>query len=119
MVYLFSVFGNNIKVRTKLWINWGDLIIQMHDDEKMAILACMEKILMESGADYNLIISRLQINHNATLVTCCEHPDYLRDVLEEIFGEKSKEIIKKISDYLREFDDENKSINEFLEKLEK
>jgi len=95
-----------------------EVLQYMNDNEKMAILACLEKILMEIDTEYNLIIARLHARYNATLVTCCEHPEYIRDILIEIFGDKSNEIIKKIDDYLIEFDDENKAINEFLEKLE-
>lgn len=70
---------------------------------------------METGADYNLVMARLKAN-DFTLVDCCDNPKYLRDVLKEVFGEKSNVIIAKIIEYLENFDEEEE-IRIFLEKL--
>lgn len=83
----------------------------------MAILACLEKVLMETGADYNLVLARLKAN-DLTLVDCCEQTKYLKDALKEVFGEKSNVIIDKIIEYLKNFDEEEE-ISIFLEKLKK
>ena len=83
--------------------------------DKMAILASMEKVLMETGADYNLVLAKLRIQ-GITLMDCCIHPKYLNEILIDVYGSKSKDIIHGIMENLVGFD-ESKGISEFLDKL--
>ena len=84
---------------------------------RMAILASIEKVLMETGADYNLVLAKLGLRE-ATLMDCCENPEYLNEALIDVFGLQSKEIINDIIENLVDFDD-NKEISMFITKLRK
>ncbi|MDX1596906.1 MAG: hypothetical protein R3327_08225, partial [Nitrosopumilaceae archaeon] len=57
-------------------------------NDKMAILASIEKVLMETGTDYNLVLAKLGIQE-VTLMDCCEKPEYLNEALTEVFGSQS------------------------------
>ena len=57
--------------------------------------------------------NRLYERYQCYFSDCLKHPDYLRDILKEIFGNASTQIICTINEKLKEFSD-NKEISNFL-----
>ncbi|MGQ0606148.1 MAG: hypothetical protein ACT4OD_04230, partial [Candidatus Nitrosotenuis sp.] len=47
--------------------------------------------------------NRLYEKYDCYFHDCLEHPEYLKDVLEDVFGSGSNAIVQKITDELTEF----------------
>jgi len=57
--------------------------------------------------------NKLYKKHRCYFVDCLEHPEYLSDILQEMFGKASESIIESIRNKLVEFSG-NKPISQFL-----
>ena len=65
---------------------------------------------------YDEVCNKLQQYYKCTISDCFDHPEYLRRVLAELYGDSSREIIKSIHSNLGE-DADNISTECFLEVL--
>ena len=74
-----------------------------------ALLNIGERALKQVG-------NQLYAKHRCYFSDCLEHPEYLKDVLDEIFGKASIAIIDSIQIDLKEFT-EKKTISKFLVQL--
>ncbi|MEM4250114.1 MAG: hypothetical protein QW395_07525, partial [Candidatus Nitrosotenuis sp.] len=70
-------------------------------------------LLELSQSASNEVGDRLYAKYNCYFSDCLEHPEYLKDILYEIFGEGSSSIIKMIRDKLEKFEDQQ-PISNFL-----
>lgn len=78
------------------------------------ITLSLEKSLLEMGTPVlEKVTNRLYKKYHAYLTDCYEHPDYLKNVLAEIFGGTSTVIFNKIAMELNEFSYQ-KPIEQFL-----
>ena len=95
----------------------------MSDDNERNIRKVMRSVsvymaLLDLGmTDFEKIRQKLRDYHNTTISGCYNHPEYLKQVLEELYGNKSVEIIKSIRRYFGK-EAEVESINSFLEVLD-
>jgi len=73
------------------------------EQNKMALVFCVEAVLMRSGnTNYHLITSKLDANYNCTIMDCYENPEPLRNVLKDVYKEDYNSIINEIKIQLDE-----------------
>ena len=87
--------------------------------EKIALISVtIENALLKRGGFTLLdeVNSRLYMKFNSSISGCCDRPDYLKEILKEMFGEAHHELLKSISDNLAEFD-YNGLISQFIKKI--
>ncbi len=90
------------------------------DDTKKALVSftVTQALLQMSPSATNEVGSRLYAKYGCYFSDCLEHPEYLKDILQEIFGSGSAAVIKTIKESLDAFDDQQ-PISNFLTILEK
>ena len=52
---------------------------------------------------FDKILATLYKEHKATLLDCCDNPEYLHDTLKKIFGKSYKDLMASIAAELDEF----------------
>lgn len=63
----------------------------------IALTSCIEVVLMRhGGSDYNKVVARLGSQYDCTISDCVEKPEYLRDVLREVYGKKYDAMIEEL-----------------------
>jgi two-component system chemotaxis response regulator CheY len=83
------------------------------------ISVIVEQTLLEIGNSVaQKVGDRLYAKHGCYFSDCLAHPEYLKDVLQEIFGNASSAVIKKIKENLIEFE-EQAPISQFLSIISK
>jgi hypothetical protein len=93
----------------------------LHEDERnirrvMRCVAVYMALLDLGMKDFEKIRQKLYDYYGRTIADCYNHPEYLREVLEELYGNKSNEIVKSIRKYFGK-EIENESVSDFLEVL--
>ncbi len=84
---------------------------------KALVLIAIEETLMKiSRKDYERVVTRLKTKYNCYIPDCYLHPEYLKDILEGLYGESSGQIINQIKEKLEKFSSQS-PVNEFLTKL--
>ena len=84
---------------------------------KGLVLIAVEEILMKiSRNDYERIVTRLKTKYNCYILDCYLHPEYLKDILEGLYGESSGQIINQIEEKLEKFSNQ-KPLKNFLKRL--
>lgn len=78
----------------------------------------IERTLLKTGGTPLLdeVNSRLYKKFNSSISECYEHPEYLKKILQEIFGEAHNEITKTIVKELTAFNYDDKIV-QFIEKV--
>lgn len=94
-------------------------MVPFEEEHKMALISCVERVLMSvgGGANYNLVIARLGALYGCSIFDSYEHPEYLRTVLKEVYHEKYNSIIEEIKLQLDDLVYE-KDIAEFFKVME-
>ena len=85
------------------------------DQIKKAIVAInIEKVLLEMGKPvFDTFTKKLYKNYNCYIPDCSDHPEYLNQILKEMYGSSYNTIVNKITDQLAEFSYQ-KSVVEFI-----
>ena len=76
-----------------------------HNDSKIKIVVakCVEKMLLQIGtADFEEVVKRLFNKYNCFLYDCYEKPEYLKDILRELYVDTNTDMIKKIEIQIEE-----------------
>ncbi len=72
----------------------------MHDHtnmERELITVAVEHALLQMGtAELEMVEYSLKNNYNCTIGDCLEHPEYLKQVLKELFGYCCEDILSTI-----------------------
>lgn len=93
-----------------------EILENSYDLEKALVTLSIEKVLLDIGKPvYDLVLERLEAD-KITIPDLCEKPEYLKNLLEELFGSSYTEIIKTIKTYLDEFSNRNQ-IKSFINSL--
>lgn len=67
------------------------------EEYKTALVASLEIVLMSLGnTKYHLMTAKLNSSYDVTLRGCYEHPEYLKDVLKEVYPENYDYIISEV-----------------------
>ncbi len=87
------------------------------DVRKGLVYIAIEETLMKiSRYDYERVVTRLKTKYNCYIPDCYLHPEYLKDILEGLYGKSSGQIINQIKEKLEKFSNQL-PVNEFLTKL--
>lgn len=100
---------NELKAKTK------PSITSPPDNSQKALVSFVIYDVLKQISDSTLeeVGRRLYAKHTSYFSDCFDHPEYLRDVLNEVFGNGCQAIIKSINERLSEFS-EQKQISKFL-----
>ena len=73
-------------------------------EKKVLVGLAIKKALLEIGKPtYDEVVHRLYFEHHCQLSDCYDHPEYIKSILEEIFGNAHKVIVESIKERLDEF----------------
>jgi len=79
-------------------------MIDPPDTMKALTSIIVEKTLLDIGKPvYDIVVKNLYEKHQCYIPDCYEKPECLKQVLEEIYGESHKVIVKAIESELSEF----------------
>ena len=71
---------------------------------KMLVGLAIEKTLLEiSKSCLDKFEGMLYERHRCAVLDCYEHPEYLSEIVKELFGNSYMEVIKSVEKYLNEF----------------
>lgn len=88
-------------------------------NNKMLFAAAVEDALNDMGGPtLEMVNLRLIQKYKCSVSDCLEHPDYLKNVLNDVFGYADIAVIAKIKKNLGEFSQE-RPVGEFLRVLTK
>ncbi len=88
--------------------------INRDEVQKALVSLSIERTLRAiSNATCEEVGNRLYAKYKCYFVDCLEHPEYLKDILDQIFGPSHESIIQSIERFLGELADK-KPIAEFL-----
>jgi len=88
-------------------------VIASNEKKAMISFTITQALLGISPSATNDVGTRLHAKYECYFSDCLEHPEYLRDILHETFGNGSAAIIKIIRDSLAEFE-QQQEISNFL-----
>jgi hypothetical protein len=84
-------------------------MISKASENKIAFMTCVEVVLMRRGnANYNLVLAKLQSYYDTSIFECIDHPEYLRDILKQVYKDDYNSILTEIrmeSEILDDIDD--------------
>ncbi|HKU32768.1 MAG TPA: hypothetical protein VJR22_02845 [Candidatus Nitrosotalea sp.] len=88
-----------------------------HDVRKALVTLAIETILLRIGKPaYDEIIGRLYRDYKCYFPDCYEHPEYLKKILDDIYGKCSGTIIESIKKQLEGFETQ-KGIDMFIARI--
>lgn len=69
-----------------------------HDREsRVAFMSCVEVVLMRRGnTNYHAVMAKLQSHYDSWIYECLDHPEYLRDVLKQVYRDDYDSVITEI-----------------------
>ncbi|MBI3638774.1 MAG: hypothetical protein HY223_00480 [Thaumarchaeota archaeon] len=89
------------------------------EQNKLAFIGCIEVVIMRrNGANYHLVVAKLNTLYNCTIMDCYENPEYLRAVLKEVYKEDYNSIIEDIKlelDYLVDIEEQKAKFFKVME----
>lgn len=100
--------------------NCIDAMIGIKDDtiRKALVALAIEKTLLDMGtAVFGEVTARLLKEYDCYIPDCHDHPEYLKKILKDLYGNSYLVIIESIREELEEFV-YKKSISEFLDVIE-
>ena len=90
--------------------------IETKEMRAIVVLAIEHTLLKISMNTLEKIQTELQQKYKCSISECYEHPEYLSNVLKDLFGNSHNEIVKNVTEYLDEFAYQ-RPISEFLDKI--
>jgi len=85
---------------------------------KSVVTVSVEKALLEMGVlELDLVKSRLEEEYDCEISNCLEHPEYLKQILCELFGNSHEVVLKSIHESFQKTNME-KPLENFLTVLE-
>jgi len=95
------------------------LVTDNYAIKQAQVTSAVEKALVGIGFPvYENVVQRLYENHRCQLYDCYEHPEYLHEVIKEMFGDNHKDLVESIKTQLKE-NVEQKEIRDFLTAISK
>jgi len=84
---------------------------------KILVGLAIEKTLLEINKSYlDKFEGTIYERYQCGISDCYEHPEYLNEILKEIFGNSYKEVIRSVEKYLAEFTYQY-PIEQFLQRI--
>jgi len=79
------------------------LVFDSNVRKGLFLIACEKTLMKISRNDYERVVARLKTKYNCYIPDCYLHPEYLKDILEGLYGESSGQIINEIEEKLEKF----------------
>lgn len=93
--------------------------MENHTVKRALVAVIIERVLNEFGkTEYREVEHRLEKEYGIYFTDCLENPEYFKRVIQDIYGNAYKQILKKINDYLGELKEQNEYSN-FIKILER
>ncbi|MDH3278422.1 MAG: response regulator [Nitrosopumilus sp.] len=71
--------------------------------KKIMVTLALKNTLLELGIhEYDKIVSLLQKDYSCTLEDCYENPEYLRNILKDLFGDSYPDILNSLSENMKD-----------------
>lgn len=93
--------------------NEGRIQHKDHMYEELVLSIVELELFRKGSSTYDKVLCDLRNEYNCNIVDCYAHPEYLRAVLEKIFGDSYSSIIEPINKNLRR-STRNQTIDRFL-----
>ena len=85
--------------------------------KKTMVTLAIKNTLLELGIqEYDKIVSLLQKDYTCTLEDCYENPEYLRNILKDLFGDSYPDILNSLSENMKDILSQQ-SVKDFLQVL--
>jgi len=85
--------------------------------QKTMVTLTIKNSLLELGVhEFDTVLAMLQKDFNCTLEDCYEHPEYLKQVLQDLFGDSYQDILNSIKMNMKEISLQ-KSTKNFIKEL--
>ena len=85
--------------------------------KKTMVTLALKNTLLELGIqEYDKIVSLLQKDYSCTLEDCYENPEYLRNILKDLFGDSYPDILNSLSENMKDILSQQ-SVKDFLQVL--
>ena len=85
--------------------------------KKTMVTLALKNTLLELGIqEYDKVASLLQKDYSCTLEDCYENPEYLRNILKDLFGDSYPDILNSLSENMKEILSQQ-SVKDFLQVL--
>ncbi|MFQ5440676.1 MAG: response regulator [Nitrosopumilaceae archaeon] len=85
--------------------------------KKTMVTLALKNTLLELGInEYDKVVSLLQKDYSCTLEDCFESPEYLRNILKDLFGDSYPDILNSLSENMKEILNQQ-SVKDFLQVL--
>ena len=85
--------------------------------KKTMITLALKNTLLELGIqEYDKVVSLLQKDYSCTLEDCFENPEYLRNILKNLFGDSYPDILNSLSENMKTITSQQ-TVKDFLHAL--
>lgn len=85
--------------------------------KKTMVTLALKNTLLELGVEeFDKVVSLLQKDYNSTLEDCFESPEYLKQILKDLFGNSYPDILNSLAENMKEIS-EHQDIKEFMQVL--
>ena len=85
--------------------------------KKTMVTLALKNTLLELGVqEYDKVVSLLQKDYNSTLEDCYENPEYLKQILKDLFGDSYEDILSALNENMKDISTQ-KEIKDFLQVL--
>jgi len=85
--------------------------------KKTMVTLAIKNTLLELGIqEYDKVVSLLQKDYSCTLEDCYENPEYLRNILKDLFGDSYPDILSSLSENMKNIVSQP-SVKDFLQVL--
>ena len=89
----------------------------IREQHRIALISCIEIVLMRRGnTEYNLVVAKLESLYHCA-IRDCYNPEYLRNVLKEVYNKRYYSIINEIKLELGDLAEEE-DVSDFLKVME-
>ncbi|WP_268543910.1 hypothetical protein [Candidatus Nitrosotenuis cloacae] len=90
-----------------------------HSAKQDQVASVVKKVLLETGQPtYEKVIQKLRDDYNCNIRDCYDYPEYLNNVLKEIFGDRYTVITESIKEQFKDYANQ-KTFLFFLRKMSK
>ncbi len=85
--------------------------------KKTLVTLALKNTLLELGVqEFDKVVSMLRKDFNASLEDCFENPEYLKQILQDLFGDSYPDVLSSLNENMKEISSQQ-DIKDFLQVL--
>ncbi|RJQ23083.1 hypothetical protein C4565_11005 [Candidatus Parcubacteria bacterium] len=73
-----------------------------NSNKSMVVLSVEVVLMRKGGPQYHLVLARLERDYGCKIYDCFEHPEYLKSVLQDVYGSDYKTVVDSLEGELGE-----------------